>query len=80
MTERRSRRWTAWFVVPAVIVVAVFAVIVLRPDVRKWLSFRFTDHIGAPPPAEPSEQFDPASLPAQRFAVAGDVGTGDDVE
>lgn len=80
MTEHRTRRRNLWLAVPAVIVVALLAVVTSQPDARKWVRFRLTDHIGAPPAGEPFEPFDNTSVPAQRFAVAGDVGTGDDVE
>lgn len=80
MTSLRIRRRAAWLVGPAVLVVAVLAVVVLQPDARRWVGFRLNDHIGAPPTGEPFEPFDAAAPPTQRFAVAGDVGTGDDVE
>jgi 3',5'-cyclic AMP phosphodiesterase CpdA len=62
------------------LVVAVIAIVALQPDARTWVGFRLTDHVGAPPAGVGFEPFDAASAPAQRFAAAGDVGTGDEVE
>jgi 3',5'-cyclic AMP phosphodiesterase CpdA len=80
VTESGTPRHRYWIVALALVVVAVLAVTALQPEARTWVRFQLSDHIGAPPAGEPFEPFDPISAPAQRFAVAGDVGTGDDVE
>lgn len=59
---------------------ALVAVGALQPGAWKWVRFQFDDHVGAPPAGEPFVPFDDASIPDERLAVAGDVGTGDDVE
>lgn len=76
----RRRLRVGLLVVALVIVITVVAVITLQPDARRWVRFQFADHTGAPPTGEPFEPSDSTAAALHRFAVAGDVGTGDDVE
>lgn len=81
MDEQPTKHRTRWIIGLTLGVVLVAGAIALaQPNVRRWLDFRLTDKIGAPPPGEPYVPFTSADLPDVRFAVAGDVGTGGEAE